>query len=82
MTLVELFSKEDCHLCDVMKSKLLEVQQLHSFELREIKISEGDEYFEQFKERIPVVFINKQFAFQYRVSEEALLKRLQAETKG
>ena len=82
MILVELYSKNDCHLCEVVKENLLKAQKSHPFELKEIKIHEGHEHFEQYKERIPVVFINKEFAFQHRVSEEALLKRLQAETKG
>ncbi len=80
MILVEIYSKDDCHLCDVVKTRLLNVQKNHPFELREIKIHEGDEYFEQYKERIPVVFINKEFAFQYRVSEAEFLQRLQAVT--
>jgi glutaredoxin len=77
MTLVEIYSKEDCHLCDVAKEVLKKVQQQHPFTLQEIYIREGDEHFENFKERIPVIFINKQFAYQYRVHEKDFIAKLQ-----
>src|ERR1051326_808632 len=80
MTLVELFSKDDCHLCEVGKETLLRVQAQHPFELREVKMHEGDDTYEQFKERIPIVYINKGFAFQYRVSEEEFMRKLQSAT--
>ena len=76
MTLVELYSKDDCHLCDVVKELLVKMQQSHTFELREIKIQEGDDLFDELKERIPVVYINNNFAFQYRISEKDFINRL------
>ncbi|MBI5217086.1 MAG: glutaredoxin family protein [Ignavibacteriae bacterium] len=76
MTVVEILSKPDCHLCDVAKAVVINVQTKYPFELREISIREGDEYFETYKERIPVIFINKEFAFQYKVSEQQLLTKL------
>ena len=77
MTLVEIYSKEDCHLCDVAKSVLVKIQQQYPFTLHEITIREGDEHFENFKERIPVIFINKTFAYQYRVPEKDFIVKLQ-----
>ncbi|MBI1806169.1 MAG: glutaredoxin family protein [Ignavibacteria bacterium] len=76
MILVELFSKEDCHLCDIAMNVLTDIQRVYPFELRIIKIQEGDENYEEFKERIPVVYFNKEFAFQYRVPEQELIKKL------
>lgn len=76
--LVELYSKGDCHLCDVAKEVLLAVQKRRPFRLVEIKIQPGTDEYEQFKERIPVIFVNKKFAFQHRVHErdfEQLLER-------
>ena len=78
MILVELYSKEDCHLCEVAKDALKKIQKLYPFELQEIKIQEGDEYFEAMKERIPVIHLNKEFAFQYRVPEKEFIKKLQS----
>ena len=39
MIVVELFSKDDCRLCDRVKETLLRVQERHPFELRETKIT-------------------------------------------
>jgi glutaredoxin len=78
--LVELFSKDDCHLCDVAKDVLINVQTKHPFELREMKLQEGDPRFEEFKERFPVVYINDEFVFQHRVSERMLIEKLQSIT--
>lgn len=77
MILVELYSKNDCHLCDVAKNVILKVKKSYPFEFREIKIQDGDENYEAFKERIPVIYINKQFAAQYNISEADLVTKLQ-----
>lgn len=75
--LVELYSKDDCHLCEVAKKVLHRVQQRRSFRLHEIKIQPGTDEYDQFKERIPVVFVNKKLAFQYKVSEPELIRLLE-----
>ena len=81
MTIVELYSKDDCHLCDVARDILHKVQRSIPFELNVIKIQEGDGYYEQYKERIPVVLINKEFAFQYRIREVELIAKLKSASR-
>ncbi len=76
MVTVEIYSKVDCHLCEVAKETLKRIQKNHSFELQEIHIQEGDEYYNRFKERIPVVYINKKYAFQYTVPEQEFIATL------
>ncbi|HLX11268.1 MAG TPA: glutaredoxin family protein [Bacteroidota bacterium] len=78
MILIEMYSKEDCHLCEEAEDALRRVQKLRPFELRIVKLHEGDEDFEKFKERFPVVYIEKEYAFQYRVPEGKLLNMLEA----
>jgi predicted DCC family thiol-disulfide oxidoreductase YuxK len=75
--LVELYSKDDCHLCDVAKEVMLNVQKRRAFRFIEIKIQPGMPEYEQFKERIPVIFVNKKFAFQYKVTEREFVKLLE-----
>jgi hypothetical protein len=77
MTLVELYSKDDCRLCDEAKVIIERVQQLVPFIFREFKLMPGDQYFEDYKEMFPVVHINKVQAFKYRVSENMLKIKLQ-----
>jgi len=76
MILVELYSKDDCHLCDDAKSVLEKVREQIPFTLREIKIIEGDSHFDEYKELVPVVHINKVRAFKYRVNEGMFKFRL------
>jgi len=75
---VTLISKDDCHLCEVVKEVLRNAQKKTSFDLREKKITPGEADFEVFHERIPVIFIDGEFAFQYKVSERQLLERLKS----
>ena len=77
MTLVELYSKEECHLCDEARAVLEKVQKQMPFLLREFKLTPGDQYFEEYKEMFPVVHIDKELAFRHRVSENMLKIRLQ-----
>ena len=78
MTVVELISKEECHLCDVARDTILRVQHDIPFELRQIKISEGEPLFEQYGHRVPVILINNEFAFQFKVRENDLAAKLRA----
>ena len=77
MILVELFSKNDCYLCDEAKVVLEKVQKEVPFSLKEIKLAEGDEKFEEYAELVPVVLIDKVLTFKYRVNEPTLRIRLQ-----
>ena len=77
MTLVELYSKDECSLCDDAKNILERVSKQIPFTLREFKLMPGDPYYEDYKELVPVVHINKVQVFKYRVSENMLRIKLQ-----
>jgi len=82
MTLVELYSKPGCHLCEVARDVLTHIQQKHPFRLAVIELVEGTAEYELYNERIPVVVIDHEVAFHYRVPEKAFLARLaEAERK-
>jgi glutaredoxin len=74
---VVVYSKPGCCLCDEVKSQLRDLEQTHGFQWREVNILEDPEAFAQFKEEIPVVFVNGRKAFKYRLDERAFLRRLQ-----
>ena len=80
MKTVTLISKDDCHLCDAAKNVLLKAQKNIAFALKEKKITPGSPEFETYHERVPVVLIDEEFAFQYKVSELQLLKVLNKKT--
>jgi hypothetical protein len=76
MILVELYSGEGCHLCEDAKAVIRKVQQEIPFTLREITLVPGDEYYDEYRELIPVVHINKVLAFKHRVTETMFKIRL------
>jgi len=73
---VEIYSKSDCHLCDEAKSVLLKVQKEIPFDFFEVDITRNRRLFTEYKEQIPVVFINNRKAFKYHVDERELRNRL------
>jgi ribosome-associated toxin RatA of RatAB toxin-antitoxin module len=77
MILVELYSKDDCHLCDEALAVLQKVQIEFPFTLKLHKLIQGEMNFEEYKEDFPVIHINKRFAFKHRLNEQMLKIRLQ-----
>ncbi len=75
---VEIYSKPGCHLCDEAKAVLLAVQRRIPFDLIEIDIERDPALFERYRYDIPVVFVDGHKAFKYRLTEEALERRLRA----
>jgi glutaredoxin len=82
MNIVEIYSKDDCCLCDAAVTVLRQARKKSPFELKIIKLREEDEKFDLFKERFPVIFINGEFAFEFKVSERQLLSRLEQVEAG
>jgi glutaredoxin len=76
MVNVEIYSRPGCHLCDLAKEVIDNVRQRTPFELRITNI-ETDPLLERaFGAEIPVVFINGQKAFKYRVDEVEFEKKV------
>ncbi len=73
---VQMYTKEGCHLCDVARSIILRVLEEIPFEFQEIDIESSNDLYERFKEEIPVVFVNGERVFTYRVHEEKLRRIL------
>lgn len=79
---VLLYSKPGCCLCDGVKARLGRLREQHRFELREVNILNDRRLFEEFKEQIPVVFINGRKAFKFHLDEKEFLKRLEHRGEG
>jgi glutaredoxin len=73
---VDIYSKADCPLCDKAKDVIVSVQDEFGFEIHEIDITQDSRLFEQYKESIPVIFIDGRKAFKYRVDPKELRKKL------
>jgi glutaredoxin len=73
---VVLYSKPDCHLCDIVKERLAVAREQVAFDLETVDITTRPDLWERYRERIPVVVINGEEAFVYRVSQQQLIRRL------
>lgn len=73
---IEIYTKDDCHLCESAKDVLNSVARDYPLRITEIDITKDEKVYSEFKESIPVVFINKKREFVYKVHEITLRKKL------
>jgi glutaredoxin len=76
VTVVVLYGREDCCLCEEAREILERVRQRRGFELRERDIDEDEALALAYLERIPVVTIDGVEAFELFVDEAELERRL------
>ena len=74
---IVLYSKPGCCLCDEVKAQLAKLRRGVPFDLREVNILEDPRTFEQFKEEIPVIFVNGKKAFKFHLDENDFLRRIE-----
>ncbi len=73
---VVVYSRKGCHLCDVVKETLRQVEGEAEFAWREVDIDADAELCARYNEEVPVVFIDGRKAFKYRMEGWALLRAL------
>ena len=78
MTVVTLYGRQECHLCDEARVVLQRVQAELPFELVERDITEDETLHRAYFERIPVVALDGEELFDYFVDETLLRARLTA----
>ena len=76
MHCVVIYSKPDCCLCDQVKAQLERLRRTHPFDFKEVNILEDPDAYEEFKEQIPVVFVDGKKAFKFHLDETEFLRRL------
>ena len=76
MTEVVLYTRPGCHLCDEAREIIERVRAEARFVLRERDISADDALHARYLERIPVVTIDGEEAFELEVDEAELRERL------
>jgi len=74
---VVVYSKPDCCLCDEVKAQLRRLQQTLPFQWREVNILDDPAAYEEYKEQIPVIFIDGKKAYKYHIDENDFVRRLQ-----
>jgi glutaredoxin len=76
MTILTLYGKAGCHLCEEARRVVESVRSERSFDLREVDVSVDPELHRRFGERIPVVEIEGEELFEFHVDPVALRERL------
>jgi len=76
-----LYGSPECHLCDEMKAVVRPLAAEFGCALDEIDISAHPALEAQFRQEIPVLFVNGRKAFKYRLSARELRRRLDAERR-
>jgi glutaredoxin len=64
---VVLYSRPGCHLCDEARDVVLAEQATTPFAFEEVDIDEDDDLVREYGIRIPVVTVNGEERFDYRV---------------
>jgi glutaredoxin len=75
---VVVYSRKECHLCDVLKETLAQAQSAAEFEWRDVDIDTDPDLVQRFNDEVPVVFINGRKVFKYRMSRDQFLQALSA----
>ena len=76
MTRITLFGKPACCLCDEARAVITSVRAERGFELSEVDVSLDPVLNRRYGERVPVVAVDGQEAFEYRVEASELRERL------
>jgi len=69
---IDIYSRPGCHLCDEAKTVIERVQGRFAFALRVINIEQDPALEREYGSDIPIVMINGNKAFKYRVDEAEL----------
>ncbi len=77
---VIIYGKKECCLCDQAMEVLLKVRESLPFNLEKKDISDNPELLAAFAHMIPVVFLDGEQIFKYRVSEGKLRSLLTCRT--
>jgi len=76
MPRVTLYGKPGCHLCDDARAAVARVRAERPFELDEVDVTLDPALYRRYGERIPVLELEGEQLFQYRVDERTLKERL------
>jgi glutaredoxin len=82
MTTVVLYGRPGCCLCDDAREVLERVRTGHPFGLEERDIERDDALLRAYLERIPVITIDGDEAFELFVDEAELIRRLDRVHQG
>jgi glutaredoxin len=74
---ITFYTRKKCHLCEMAKKDVLELQSEFQFTLKEVDIDSDDELTELYGIMIPVVVLDGEELQYGRVDKNIIRKRLQ-----
>jgi glutaredoxin len=80
VTRVVLYHAQNCHLCERVRTTLVQLRLEHEFDFEEIDIGGDAELEARYREWLPVVEIDGERAFVYHLDAAAFLRRLAAQS--
>jgi glutaredoxin len=76
VSVVTLYGKPGCHLCDEARAVVQRVRATHTFELAEVDVTLDPVLHGRYGERIPVLALDGEELFEFFVDEALLAERL------
>ena len=76
MSTVTLYTRVGCHLCDDAKEVIEEVRRTDAFTLEVVDIDRDPALVALYGLEVPVIAVDGKKAFKYRLTAEALRRRL------
>lgn len=73
---VVVYSRQGCHLCDVVKETLAQLEGAADFQWHEVDIDADPALRREYNDQVPVVFIDGRKAFKYHLDSQAFLAML------
>lgn len=73
---VVVYSRQGCHLCEIVKQTLTQAQGQADFQWREVDIDSDPELRQKYNDQVPVVFIDGRKAFKYRMGTREFFSAL------
>ncbi len=76
-----LYSKKECHLCDIAKKELNDLGKELAFSITEVDIEKDREVYEKYKHLIPVIEIDGIVIFTGKIDREKLKNALRQKSR-
>jgi len=73
---VTIYSRHGCHLCDVMKDEVAQIQKDLEFTIEIIYIDKNTELEEKYGEQVPVILIDGEIHDFFKLNETRFRKAL------
>ncbi len=77
--LVQMYTRQGCHLCAVAREQLQAAQRRHRFRLSIVDVDTDSELAARYGDEVPVVMVDGKVRFHGRVNEVLLNRLLRAE---